>query len=84
MTKTEKLLEKIRNNPKTVAFADLDKALLQLGFARRQPKGGSSHYVYTYGPHRLTVPYKRPYVKEVYVRQVLELIDQIGAEEDAD
>ena len=84
MTKAEKLLQKIRNNPKTVAFDDLDKLLRQLGFTCRQPKSGSSHYVYTYGAHRLTVPYRRPHVKEIYVKQVLEMIGQIVSEEDID
>lgn len=84
MSKAEKLLQKFRNNPKAVAFDDLDKVLLQLGFMRRQPKSGSSHYVYTYKAHRLTVPYKRPHVKEVYVKQVLELLDRIISKEDVD
>ena len=42
-----------------------------------RPRSGSSHYVYTNGTLRLTVPYKRPYVKEVYVKEVLRLIDQL-------
>lgn len=82
MSKAEKLLAKIRNNPKTVTFEDLDKVLVQLGFVCRQPKSGSSHYVYTYVSFRLTVPYKRPHVKEFYVKQALEFIDQIFHDEE--
>ena len=77
MSRADKLLDKIRNSPKTVAFSDLAKVLLQLGFERRQPRSGSSHYVFTYGPWRLTVPYRRPHISQVYVKQALELIDQI-------
>ena len=46
MSKLEKLLEKIKNNPKSVRFDELDRILTAAGFVRRQPKSGSSHYVY--------------------------------------
>ena len=77
MSRSRKLLEKIRNNPKAVSFEDLDKALRQAGFVPRQPKSGSSHVFYTLGSYALTVPYKRPYVKEVYVKQALDFIDEV-------
>lgn len=84
MSKAKKLLQKIRNNPKSVPFDDLDKVLLGCGFTRRQAGSGSSHYYYTLGALTLSVPYKRPYVKEVYVRLALNLIDQaIEAEGEA-
>ncbi|MFO7633093.1 MAG: hypothetical protein R6W76_11160 [Caldilinea sp.] len=77
MPKAEKLLAKIRNNPKTVSFDDLDKVLRDCGFSRRQSNKGTSHYYYTYGTFMLSVPYKRPHVKEIYVKQALAYIDQI-------
>ena len=46
MTKKEKELKRIRNNPEDVRFAELQKLLRDAGFKERQPKGGSSHYVY--------------------------------------
>jgi len=76
MTKAEKLLQKVRRNPKTVSFHDLDKILLAHGFERRQPRGGSSHYVYSRGQQRVTVPYKRPFVKAYYVKVVLSILDE--------
>ena len=81
MTKSRKLLDRIRNNPKAVSFDDLNKALRDCGFTRRQPCGGSSHYFYTYGELTLSVPYKRPYVREIYVKHALVLIEQ-ALEED--
>lgn len=81
MTKSRKLLDRIRNNPKAVSFDDLDKALRDCGFTRRQPRGGSSHYFYTYGELTLSVPHKRPYVREIYVKHALALIEQ-ALEED--
>ena len=76
MSKAKKLQDKIRNNPKSVPFDDLDRMRLGCGFTRRQAGGGSLHYYYTLGVLTLSVQYKRPYVKEMYVRQALDLIDQ--------
>jgi hypothetical protein len=36
MNKLQKLLEKIKNNPKAVRFDELDRILVSAGFARRQ------------------------------------------------
>ncbi len=74
MTKREKRLRKIFRNPKTVPFKELDLVLKSFKFEVRQPKSGSSHYVYTKGDIQISVPFRRPYVKEVYVKRVLELI----------
>ena len=45
--KKEKILDRIKNNPKAVRFEELKKVLTDTGFSERQPKGGSSHYIYT-------------------------------------
>jgi len=46
MTKKAKLLERIRNNPKDAEFSEVRKVLKNAGFNERQPKGGSSHFIY--------------------------------------
>ena len=46
MTKKTKLLERIVNNPKDTKFSQVQKLLKDVGFNERQPKGGSSHYIY--------------------------------------
>jgi hypothetical protein len=79
MSRKANLLAKIRNNPKAVPFDDLDKILKWYGFERRRPRSGSSHTIYTYGTHIITVPYKRPYVKQPYVDEVLKILDEIDA-----
>lgn len=79
MTKREKRVKKIFQNPKAVPFKELDRVLKDFGFEVRQPKSGSSHYVYTKEEIQISVPYRRPYVKEVYVKRVLEII---GGEQD--
>lgn len=40
MSQFEKLIQRIRNNPKSVRFAEIEKILLALGYELRQPKGG--------------------------------------------
>jgi len=80
MTHREKLLQKIRNNPRQVSFADLDKLLLASGFVRRAPRSGSSHFIYTRAGHVLSVPYKRPHLGQTYVKQALQMLDLIEEE----
>lgn len=78
ITKKEKLLKGIKNNPKTVKFEELDKILKDVGFDRRQPSGGSSHYTYIFEDKILTVPYKRPYIKVIYVKMAMKLLEELG------
>jgi len=87
MAKRDKRLEKIRNNPKDVRFEELDQLLRDYGFERRQACSGSSHYVYRsrlMPDYLLTVPYRRPFLKAHYVREVLKLLDMIIEGEDND
>lgn len=76
MTKREKRVKKLFQNPKTVPFKELDKVLKDSGFTLRQPGSGSSHYIYTKGEIQFSVPFRRPFVKEIYVKRVLELIGE--------
>ncbi len=77
MSQLEKLLERIRNNPKTVTFDELDKILCRNGYEKRQPGGGSSHYTFRKsGKPPLTIPKKSPYVKEEYVKLVIEALGE--------
>ncbi len=52
ITKKEKLINKIRNNPKNVKFEELDKIL--------------------------TIPYKRPYIKVIYIKKAIKLLEELG------
>ncbi len=51
---------------------------MSLEFDKRQPRGGSSHYTYTFEEMVITIPYNRPYVKIKYVKDVIELMDKLG------
>lgn len=83
MSKADKRLQKIRNNPKAVSFDDLDSVLRRFGFECGVPRSGSSHHVYSRkGSPPISVPYKRPYVHEKYVKEVLAILDEITGETD--
>jgi len=74
MSKKDKLLEAIKNNPKNVRFEDLKKILESIGY--KAINRGGSHYVFTkVNATPLTIPYKKP-VKVVYVKQVIKIIDE--------
>lgn len=76
--KREKLIEKMNNNPKDVPFEDINNLLTHYGCQVRQPKSGSSHYIYTHpaASEPLTIPKRRP-IKAIYVKKALQMIDEI-------
>ena len=78
MSKKDKLLEKINNNPKVIRFNEIDKILKTVGFTCKQAGSGSSHYVYSLDELVISIPYKKPYVKEYYIKQVIILLDKLG------
>jgi len=71
----EKLLKKIKNNPKQIRFKELDRLLIRAGFSRRQARGGSSHYTYTKGHARITVPFQQPHIGEAYVKLAIKILE---------
>lgn len=78
LSKREKRLQKIRQNPKNVSLEDLAKLLEDYGFWLDHVTG--SHHIFR-AEHgnsvwKLTIPYQKP-IKIVYVRQALTAIDEI-------
>lgn len=70
-----KLAENILGNPKNVDFAELGRLLEGFGYECRQPRGGSSHYIFRKsGSMPISVPKDRP-VNRKYVTQVIDLLD---------
>jgi len=74
MSQLMKLWIQVKNNPKTVSFEDANKLLTKAGFKRRQPNSGSSHYIYKKDNSMVTVPKKLPYIRESYIKQMIEAI----------
>jgi predicted RNA binding protein YcfA (HicA-like mRNA interferase family) len=79
MSRVHKRLARLRRHPNTVRPEEVETLLLGLGFERRQR--GTSHVVYSRGAHRLTIPYRKPFILPVYVRQILEVVDMIEESE---
>ncbi len=81
MTKREKRLAKIKQNPKDVSFDDLKLVLEDYGFELLRSSGSHHSFkiIINGVSHLFVVPYRRP-VKVVYVREALDLIEQIQTE----
>jgi len=71
----------VRNNPKDVSFAELDKVMRRCGFERSQPGSGSSHFTYYHSEftHLIQTVSYRKRIKAVYVEQCLAKIDELQA-----
>ncbi len=74
MDKREKLLDKLRNSPKNVTFADVRKLLLQEGFSLERITG--SHHVFKRNEITFAIPVHKNRVKSVYVKRVVEIIGE--------
>ena len=81
MSKREKRLQKIRQNPRNVSFEDLRQVLEDHGFVVDRQSGSHYQFRATFGNEtwRLTIPFRRPHVKTPYVKASLQAIDEIIA-----
>ncbi|MBW1953963.1 MAG: type II toxin-antitoxin system HicA family toxin [Deltaproteobacteria bacterium] len=77
MTQVDKLLARMRKNPKDWRIADLERLARQLGMKVRK-KGGGSHVIFQHEVSviEVSVPARRP-IKPIYIKKFLELIDDI-------
>ena len=75
-----KLLDELRQNPKDVSPQRLRTVLRGFGFELVRQSG--SHMMFEHRDGRaLVVPYRRPHVRAVYVRQVIRLLEAAGPQE---
>jgi hypothetical protein len=75
MTKLEKLLERLRRDPGSGRFRELDRLLRAAGARVRHGKG--DHSVYSIGGQTIILPYRRAQMSVAYVRQVIAALDQV-------
>ena len=78
MSKSEKIIQKMRDNPRDWRLAALESIAKRLDIQVR--KSGGSHAVFMHEDSNIvvTIPSKRP-IKSIYIYQFLALIDDIGA-----
>jgi len=79
MTKADKDIIRLRQNPNHVRYEELVTILTRLGFQRKQDS--TSHVRFTHGNHILVIPKRKPFLKPVYVKQVLKILDMFLEEE---
>lgn len=74
MTKADKILEKLRTNPRDWRIEDLETVAKRHGLTVRRPAG--SHVIFQKPGVSLevSVPAHKP-IKAIYVRRLIELID---------
>jgi predicted RNA binding protein YcfA (HicA-like mRNA interferase family) len=79
VSKADKLLEKMRHNPREWRMESLETVAWRHGVDVRRT--GGSHFVFLHPDSDLavTVPSKRP-IKPVYITQFLALLDDIGVQ----
>jgi hypothetical protein len=81
MPGTDKMLARMRANPRDWRIEDLKTVARRYNVSCRQP--GTSHVTFrALNGAKVTVPARKP-IKPVYVRQFVALIESLGAERDA-
>jgi predicted RNA binding protein YcfA (HicA-like mRNA interferase family) len=75
MSKIDKLLEKMRNNPRDWGIETLQAIAERYGIVYRQP--GTSHVTFrAANGQKVTVPAHKP-IKSVYIKQFIALIEDM-------
>lgn len=82
MSKREKLRARLKNNPSNATFSDIRKLLEQEGFVLDRIT--ESHHVFTKDKITFVVPVRNNKVKTIYVKRVIELVEQTEIQEDED
>jgi predicted RNA binding protein YcfA (HicA-like mRNA interferase family) len=72
--KKHKLLDRLTNNPKGATFHEVRTLLLHHGFQLERVTG--SHHIFSRPDATFAIPVHGNRVKSVYVRQVIELLQQ--------
>lgn len=81
MSKAEKLLQKMRRNPRDWRIRDLESLASRHGLEVRKPGGSHAVFFHRATGRQLSVPAKRP-IKPVYVEAFIALLDEIGVDDE--
>lgn len=80
MTKLDKLLIKMRNNPRDWKIEDIKALADRFGISYRQP--GTSHVTLrAKNGEKVTIPAHKP-IKPIYIKLFLTLIDGLGGNDE--
>ena len=78
MTRRDKLIERIRNNPKAVRFEDACKLAQQLGFIHEGGKGSHRVFKRPGEPQQLNFQDRGGYIPPYQARQLLVMLEKYG------
>jgi hypothetical protein len=80
VARRDKLLEKMRRNPRDWSIKDVQTLCGGLDIICKGPSGGGSHYGVADPTQEdiLTVPFDRP-IKQVYIRKLVAFVDAVQA-----
>lgn len=86
MSKREKRLQRLRQNPKNVSFDSIHQVLADYGFSLQRIEG--SHHIFIFEGEgrtwKIVIPYNKP-VKIAYIKSAIKAIDEVRSEaEEAD
>lgn len=79
MTRREKLLAAIRNNPRSVRFTDACRVAEAIGFVRAGGKGSHTVYAKSGEPTILNFQNRNGYIPPYQARQLMEMMDKYGS-----
>ncbi|EKE01734.1 MAG: hypothetical protein ACD_21C00066G0003 [uncultured bacterium] len=79
MTKIDKMLEKMHNNPRDWQIVDLEIIAKRFDIIVRKGKGSHVSFAHTEWVEILTVPAHRP-IKPVYIKKFMSFIDLLKEE----
>lgn len=80
MSKLDKLLEKMRNNPRDWQLADIEIIADRIGIIARRGKGSHVSFTHEKWINILTIPAHKP-LKPIYVKKFISLVDMLLEEE---
>jgi hypothetical protein len=78
MASRDKLLARMRANPRDWRIEDLETLASHFGLSARKPGGSHVIFFHPAVTEMLSVPARRP-IKPVYVRRFVALIDQLAS-----
>jgi len=77
MSKFEKALLRLRQNPKHVRYEEIEFILLHLGFEKRQVS--TNHAIFRIKNQMpISIPKRKPFIKPTYVKIVLHRLEKMG------
>ena len=81
MTKVDKILEKMRRNPRDWRIEDLENIAQRFGLGVRKPGGSHAIFFHVTTGKQLSVPAKRP-IKPIYIEAFINLLDETGVRDE--